>query len=65
MPIWVFILIVFGGLLLIGIIVDIIMKFRGKKINPERKNRKVTESERIYAESFKEQVRNNMHDNFF
>lgn len=65
MPLWAFFLIIIGVLLMVGIIIDLISKIKGKKINPERKNRKVSESERIYAENFKDQVRNNMHDNFF
>ncbi|WP_188454835.1 hypothetical protein [Virgibacillus oceani] len=57
MPLWAIILILFGGLLLIGIIVDVIAKIRGKKIDLEKKDRHMSESERVYSESFMHEIK--------
>ncbi|WP_099159137.1 hypothetical protein [Virgibacillus ndiopensis] len=57
MPLWAVILILFGGLLFIGVIVDLIAKMRGKKINLEEKNRHMSESERVYSESFMHEIK--------
>ncbi|MGY0694695.1 hypothetical protein ACW2QC_18260 [Virgibacillus sp. FSP13] len=53
MNVWIFFLIPFGGLLLIGIIADILAKLRGKKINLER-DKDTSESGNIYSESLKQ-----------
>ncbi|WP_106496761.1 hypothetical protein [Lentibacillus sp. Marseille-P4043] len=62
----IFILIMFGGLIVFAVIVDLIAKRRGKKLDFEnRDDSNISQSERIYAESFKDQVKQNMDQGFF
>ncbi|MGY0693295.1 hypothetical protein ACW2QC_10960 [Virgibacillus sp. FSP13] len=62
----VFILITFGGLIIFGVIVDLIARLRGKKLDfKKRDDSNISQSERIYAESFKDQVKQNMDQGFF
>ncbi|MFD1037798.1 hypothetical protein ACFQ3N_05160 [Virgibacillus byunsanensis] len=65
MPLWIFILIVFGGLLLMGVVVDVIAKRKGKKLNLEKEKKDSSTSERVYGESFKHEIKQNMHRNHF
>ncbi len=65
MPLWVGILILFGGLLVIGVIVDLIAKLRGKKINFERKHKTMNESERITQEKLMNKIRDDINDHKF
>ncbi|WP_199794679.1 hypothetical protein [Lentibacillus sp. Marseille-P4043] len=53
MNVWIFFVIPLGGLLLIGIIADLIAKLRGKKINLER-DKNTSESGNVYSEGLKQ-----------
>ncbi|PAV28533.1 hypothetical protein CIL05_16495 [Virgibacillus profundi] len=65
MPLWGFILILFGGILLIGVIVDLLAKLKGKKISIEEKEKNMSESERIYKEKIMHDIKNHMDNNRF
>ncbi|MFD2761478.1 hypothetical protein [Lentibacillus juripiscarius] len=65
MPVWAFILILCGGVLGVGVIVDLTAKLRGKKVTIDEDGRQVSESERIYSESFKHQIKQDMGDGPF
>ncbi|WP_171046252.1 hypothetical protein [Lentibacillus cibarius] len=56
---------VFGGVLGIGVIVDLVAKFKDRKIEIDEDGREKSESERIYSESFKDHIKHEMRDRPF
>lgn len=65
MPLWGFILILFGGILAIGVIADLKAKMKGKKISIEEKEKNMRESERIYKEKILHDIKDLMNNNHF
>ncbi len=55
-------IILIGGLLLLGGIMDFIVKKRNLKIDPKEGAKNVSDSERIYVETYMHNIRQN-HDN--
>lgn len=52
-----------GGLLSFGFLVDFWYKKKGIVLNPEENAKHVSESERIYTESYMHNLKNNHQDN--
>ncbi|MGG1063949.1 hypothetical protein ABHN04_07360, partial [Brevibacillus parabrevis] len=63
MPMWVFLLIIFGGILLFGVVYDRITKRKitAKDIQTGIKNSSA--SNMVYKETFLNEQRNDIHDN--
>ncbi|WP_052345704.1 phage holin family protein [Paucisalibacillus sp. EB02] len=57
MPLWLFLLIIFGGLLVVGLIFDWVAKKRNIKTDFQEGIKNASESERIYTEKALDDVR--------
>lgn len=62
MTLWLFLLILGGGLLLFGFIVDLIAKKRGLAMDPEEGLKAASESERILKEQYLQQTHDNLNN---
>jgi hypothetical protein len=62
MPMWMFPLILVGGLLLFGFVIDIIAKKKNLQLDPEEGLKAASESERILKEQYLDQIKDNMNN---
>ncbi|HEX7063848.1 MAG TPA: hypothetical protein VF199_02165 [Bacillales bacterium] len=59
---WIWILIILGGFILVGVMMDIIAKRRGQHIDPDGNTDHMSDSLRNEAEQHADKLRNNMDD---
>ncbi|MGM7680791.1 hypothetical protein ACSVDA_01430 [Cytobacillus sp. Hm23] len=62
MPLWLFVIGVFGGLLGLGVVIDYRVKKKNRSIEPEEGIKNASKSQQIYTEQYLDQVRKNMGD---
>ncbi|MDX8362730.1 MULTISPECIES: hypothetical protein [Bacillaceae] len=59
MPLWLFVVGIFGGLLCLGFIIDYRAKKKNRRIEPEEGIRNASSSQQIYTEQYLDQERKN------
>jgi hypothetical protein len=62
LQIWMFVLIIFGCLILIGVVIDYIYKRRNLNVDPEEGSKNETGSNRAYTETYLNEMRHNHTD---
>jgi hypothetical protein len=62
MTLWMFLLILFGILITIGFLADLIAKKRNLRFDPDERLKHASESERILKELYLKQIGDNLHN---
>ncbi|MGM7681366.1 hypothetical protein ACSVDA_04350 [Cytobacillus sp. Hm23] len=62
MPLWLFVISIFGGLLCLGFIIDYRVKKKNIRMEPEEGIKNASNSQQIYTEQYLDQVRKNTGD---
>ncbi|MCD5322110.1 MULTISPECIES: hypothetical protein [Pontibacillus] len=65
MPMWLFLLIIMGALLVLGFVIDMIAKKRKLNIDPEEGVKNVSDSTQVYTETSLDQARHRHDGNNF
>ncbi|MFD2043823.1 hypothetical protein ACFSTA_06995 [Ornithinibacillus salinisoli] len=60
MQLWMLLLIIFVGILIIGFAIDLIVKKKNLKIDPQNGAKNASDSERIYTEKTLDETRNKL-----